>query len=88
MPSTDYMGWEGHLRRCPPGDFLLQRLVAELIIVLEHFMAGFADKKAKAKPRTLKQIAPWLTYGAPKHTPQQAKNRFAAALEIAHQEDD
>ena len=60
MPSSHYMAWERHLVECPPGDFLTQRLIAELIQTVEAFMCGFAGKGNKVKPRTLDKIAPWL----------------------------
>jgi len=48
------------LRDFPVGDVLTQRLVAELIMTVEAFMCGFADKASNAKPRSLEQVAPWL----------------------------
>ena len=58
MPSSQFVAWERHLADNAPGDFLAQRLLAELIVVVEHFMAGFGD--GKAKPRQAHEIAPWL----------------------------
>lgn len=72
MPATHYTAWERHLADCPPGDFLLQRLVADLIITVETFMCGFAGKKAK--PRTLEKVAPWLITPAVKAMRKKVSN--------------
>jgi len=64
MPATHFTAWERHLRDFPPGDFLTQTLVADLIHVVETFMCGFAGKDAK--PRARKDIAPWLDTRAAK----------------------
>lgn len=82
MPSTHYSAWENHLANCPPGDFLTQRLLAELVMTVEAFMCGFAGKKTK--PRTLEKIAPWLVTPAVKAMREKASNAVHrnAALDI------
>jgi len=74
------------LRDFPPGDFLVQRLLAELIQTVEAFACGFAGKNAK--PRELRDIAPWLDTPAVKRMRerQERKSRAAMALRIARGE--
>jgi len=60
MPSNESLAWQRHMLEYPPGDYLTQRLLAELIMVVETFMCGFSGKSSNAKPRPLTAIAPWL----------------------------
>jgi len=89
MPATHYAAWEKHLAEFPPGDFLTQRLVAELIQTVEAFMCGFAGKDSK--PRKLAQIAPWLDTPAVKRARERRavdKHRQAVSAIIAAQGDE
>jgi len=83
MPATHYTAWERHLAECPVGDFLLQRLIAELIQTVEAFMCGFAGKSSKAKPRTLDKIAPWLVSPSMKAKRNRESNRVQASAALA-----
>ena len=88
MPAHHYWAWEKHLIECPPGDFLTQRLLADLILVVERFMCGFAGKNAK--PRDLEQVAPWLVTPAVKAVREKksAGVQASAALQIMQAEDE
>ena len=83
MPATHYTAWERHLAECPPGDFLLQRLVADLIQTVEAFMCGFAGKGKPVKPRTLDKIAPWLVTPSMKAKHKREVNAVQASAVLA-----
>ena len=89
MPATHYTAWERHLAECPSGDFLTQRLIADLIQSVEAFMCGFAGKGKTAKPRTLDKIAPWLVSPSmkAKRKRESAGVQASAALAIMRGDD-
>jgi len=55
MPETHILAWQKHFQEFPPGDFYLQILIAQLIMMVESALGGKGQK-----PRAMKDIAPWL----------------------------
>lgn len=59
MPAITMSAWEQHFQTCPPGDFLLQHLIVDLIRVVETFAISLGGGDV-SKVRDVAQIAPWM----------------------------
>ena len=72
MSSVEYAGWTEHLKRFPPGDYLLQGLVAQ-------FMASFI------KDKTALDFAPWLEQPdkREKRKEQEKQSKLVAFIQMA-----
>ncbi len=79
MPAGEYIAWERHLAEVPPGDHLLQFLLAELIRTVEAFALGIGG--GKQKPRSVFQIAPWLNSGAARREIDEMKKRESGQVQ-------
>ena len=52
LTPMEQLAWREHFEKYPPGDFYLQKLVADLVVMLSRFMGG--------DDVTHQGIAPWL----------------------------
>ena len=52
MPAAEYAGWVDHFGHFPPGDYLLQMLIAQLLAMLDAVFGG--------KHKNPFDWAPWL----------------------------
>ena len=68
MPAAQYAAWEQHFRRWPPGDPLLQRLVAILCALVVNAVSS------GPRPAQPYDFAPWL------RTPEDVERERKEAL--------
>ena len=52
MAPGEYFGWEQHFLRYPPGDYLLQKILAEFWALFASFATG--------EQQSYLTVAPWL----------------------------
>lgn len=68
MTPLEYAGWVRHIEQWPPGDVLLQRVLAAIWALLASFIIG--------KPHSPLQVAPWL------EDPDERRRRLAEEKRI------
>ena len=68
MAPAEYVGWERHLKKYPPGDYLTQLLLAQVLMAFVGFASG--------KTLKLSEVAPWLEAWDPEK--ETAKGKEAA----------
>ena len=76
MRATEYAGALEHLDRFPPGDFLAQALLAELIATVQNVFRG------KGKAVTMLDVAPWLESSRDKMTREQKARADRRVAEV------